>query len=162
MTGSGRNGSPNVRSPRFRRQRPRLFGRQLLLATAAAGKSLPNVEDLAGTCTYARAHDIRAIILSRIARGARSSSTKERERVPHELLPRCSRSGTPVELFLKVPRSRLLDGQNILVRMVAHGPAVSSSTSTRRETLTSFDSNTCSCFRAGPRSLSHAIGGVSE
>ena len=36
-----------------------------------------------------------------------SLSTKERERVPRELLPRCSRSGTPVELFLEVllPRS---------------------------------------------------------
>ncbi len=35
---------------------------------------------------------------------------RRRERVPCELLPRCSRSGTPVELFLEVPRSRLLDG----------------------------------------------------
>ncbi len=33
--GSGQNGSPNVRSPRFRRQWPRLFGQQLLLATSA-------------------------------------------------------------------------------------------------------------------------------
>ena len=87
------------------------MGRWLLLATAAAGKSLPNIEDLAGPCTYARAHNFRAIILSGIARGARSSSTKERERVPCELLPWCSRSGTPVELFLEVPRSRLLDRQ---------------------------------------------------
>jgi hypothetical protein len=82
-----------------------------LLATAAAGKSLLNVKDLAGECTYARAHDFRAIILSGIARGARSLLTKERERVPRELLPQCSHSGTPVELFLEVPRSRLLDGQ---------------------------------------------------
>ena len=37
---------------------------------------------------------------------------RRRERVPHELLPRCFRSGTPVEPCLEVPpRSRLLDGQ---------------------------------------------------
>jgi hypothetical protein len=44
--GLGRNGSPNVRSPRFRGQRPRLFGRRLLLATSAGVKSLPNVKEL--------------------------------------------------------------------------------------------------------------------
>ncbi len=77
MTGSGRNGSPNVQSLRFW-GRPRLFGRRLLLAMAAAGKSLPNVKDLAGACSYARAHGFRAYILSGIARGARSSSTKVR------------------------------------------------------------------------------------
>ena len=41
-------------------------------------KACRTLKDLAGGCTYARAHDFRAIILSGIARGARSSSTKER------------------------------------------------------------------------------------
>ena len=45
-TGSGQNGSPNVQSLRFRGQRPRLFGRRLLLATSAGVKSLPNVKEL--------------------------------------------------------------------------------------------------------------------
>jgi hypothetical protein len=44
--GSVRNGSPNVQLPRFRGQRPRLFGRRLLLATSAGVKSLPNVKEL--------------------------------------------------------------------------------------------------------------------
>ncbi len=55
-----------------------VFGRRLLLATAAAGKSLPNVEELAGAYSYPHAHSFRVFILSGIARGARSLSTKVR------------------------------------------------------------------------------------
>ena len=62
-TGSGRNGSPNVRSPRFRRQRPRLFGQQLLLTTSAGVKSLPNVKELTGGRTHALMHGFRANFL---------------------------------------------------------------------------------------------------
>ena len=72
-------------------------------------KACRTLKDLAGGRSYALAHGFRAYILSGIARGASSSST-------------------------------------------------------RRDTLTSSDSiesNSCPC-RAGPRSLSHAIGGVCE
>jgi hypothetical protein len=75
-TGSGRNGSRNLRLPQLW-GRPLLFGRRLLLATAAAGKSWPNVEDLAGGRSYALVCGFRANILSGIARGASSLSTKE-------------------------------------------------------------------------------------
>ena len=49
-------------------------------------------------------------------------------------------------------------------RLLANGGMIPHSSSTRRDTLTSSDSiesNSCPC-RAGPRSLSHAIGGVCE
>ena len=58
-TGSGQNGSPNVQSPRFRGQRPRLFGRRLLLATSAGVKSLPNVKELTCGRTHALMHGFR-------------------------------------------------------------------------------------------------------
>ena len=53
----------NVRLPRFRRQRPRLFGRQLLLVTLAGVKSLPNVKELTGGRTHALMHGFRANFL---------------------------------------------------------------------------------------------------
>jgi len=98
--GLGRNGSRNLRSPRFWGQ-PRLFGRRLLLVTSAAGKSLPNVEDLAGECTYARAHGFRAIFLSGIAREP-GLCRRRRELAPRELSPRCDRSSMQEELVLEV------------------------------------------------------------
>jgi len=74
-TGSGRNGSRNLRLRRLW-GRPRLFGRRLcLLATAAAGRSWPTVKDLGGACTYAPPLDFRANILVGIARGASSRWT---------------------------------------------------------------------------------------
>ncbi len=112
MTGSGRNCLRNVRSPRLW-GRLRLLGRRLLLATSAAGKTLPNVKELTGGRSHALMHGFRA---------------------------------------------------NFLVGKIPHGTV---SSSTRRDTLTSFDLDSCcacsSCCRAGPRSLSRAtLGGVRE
>ncbi len=75
-TGLGRNGSPNVQLPRFRGQRPRLFGRRLLLAMLAGVKSLPNVKELTGRRTHALVHGFRANFLRGNTHGTRSSSTK--------------------------------------------------------------------------------------
>jgi hypothetical protein len=58
-----------------------------------------------------RAHTASERISSRGSLAEPGLRRQRREQVPRELLPRCSRSGTPVELFLEVPHSRLLDGQ---------------------------------------------------
>ena len=107
----GRNGLPNVRPPRFW-GRLQLFGRRLLLATSAVGKTLPNVKELPGGRSHALVHGFRA---------------------------------------------------NFLSGKIPHGTV---SLSTRRDTLTLFDSDCCvcsSCCGAGPRSLLCAtLGGVSK
>jgi hypothetical protein len=58
-----------------------------------------------------RAHMTSERLSSRGSLAEPGLRRRRRERVPRELLPRCSCSGTPVELFLEVPHSRLLDGQ---------------------------------------------------
>ena len=112
MTGLDQNGLPNVRLPRFRGRRPRLFGRRRLLATSAGVKSLPNVKELTSGHSHTLVHGFRANILWGYAYGTWSSSR-------------------------------------------------------RRDTLTSFDSDSCcagsSCCRAGPPALLLAtLGGVSK
>jgi hypothetical protein len=59
-----------------------------------------------------RAHTTSERLSSRGSLAEPGLRRRRRERVPRELLPRCFRSGTPVESCLEVlPRSHLLDGQ---------------------------------------------------
>jgi len=77
-TGLGWNGSPNVQSPRLGEWRPRLFGRQRLLATLAGVKSLPNVKELTGGRSHVLVHGFQAnFLLGKIPHGLVSSSTKK-------------------------------------------------------------------------------------
>ncbi len=76
MTGLGQNGWYNIQLPRFRGQRPRLFGRRLLLATSAGVKSLPNIKELTGGLTHALVHGFRANFLGGNTHRTWSLSTK--------------------------------------------------------------------------------------
>ena len=124
-------------------------GRRLLLVTSVAGKSLPNAKELTCGCLDAPVHNFRAYILSGIARGASSLSTKERTSASRALTVvlsmkdaggACSRGTAPSLSFTLSGERRA----NILLGKIPHRRAVSSSMSARRDTLTSSDSNSCS------------------
>ena len=57
-----------------------------------------------------RTHTTSELLSSRGSLAEPGLCRRRRERVPRELLSRCSRSGTPVELFLEVPRSPCQNG----------------------------------------------------
>ena len=88
-----------------------------------------------------RAHTTSERLSSRGSLTEPGLRQRRRERVPHELLLRCFRSGTPLEPCLEVlPRSCLLDGQISLSKWLP----------TDEPCCRQFDSNTCSWLEQVP------------